>query len=163
MASNSTLDPDNFPAGSRQRGSLKGHDIGSLGPSDSSDTGSDLAGLQPNAEEISFGRGADEAIPGGHANDIDTDRIVGAEDAGLGGGLDQAEEAQYGVQDEDGSAPDTVQGSANADEHGNSRSTEHRDQRIAAAAYYRAQQRGFDPGQEEDDWTAAEKDIDAGK
>jgi hypothetical protein len=164
MASNSTLDPDNFPAGSRQRGSLKGHDIGSLGPSDSSDTGSDLAGLRPNAEEITFERGADEDIAGGHANDIDTDRIVGAKDAGLGGGLDQAEEAQYGVQDDEvGPSPDALHGSANSYEHGNSRFADNRHRRIAEAAYYGAQQRGFAPGQEEDDWTAAEKDIDAGQ
>lgn len=138
MASHSTLDPDNFPVGSRQSGRLKGHDIGSLGPSDSSDTGSDLAGLRPNAEEISFDRGADEDMTGGHANDIDTDRIVGAEDAGLGGGLDQAEEAQFDVQDDA--------------RHG----------RIAEAAYYRAQQRGFAPGHEDEDWRAAERDIDSG-
>ena len=160
MASNSTLDPDNFPADSRQRSSLKGHDIGSLGPSDSSDTGSDLAGLRPSAEEIGFARGADEDIAVGHANDIDTDRIVGAEDAGLGGGLDQAEEAQYGVQDDDaGPSPDARHGRANSDEHGDLRSADNRHRRIAEAAYYRAQERGFAPGQEEDDWTAAEKDI----
>ena len=140
----------------------KGHDIGSLGPGDSSDTGSDLAGLQPNADEIGFGRGADEDIAGGHATDIDTDRIVAAEDAGLGGGLDQAEEAQDGVQDDDDPSAETPHGSANPDEHGDSRSTDDRHRRIAEAADHRAQQRGFAPGQEEDDWTVAEKDIDAG-
>jgi hypothetical protein len=35
------------------------------------------------------------------ANDIAPDRIVGAEEAGLGGGLDQAEEAQLGITDEE--------------------------------------------------------------
>ena len=33
--------------------------------------------------------------------DIDFDRIVGSEEAGLGGGLDQAEEAQWDITDED--------------------------------------------------------------
>ncbi|HEU5138279.1 MAG TPA: hypothetical protein VFU13_24245, partial [Steroidobacteraceae bacterium] len=33
--------------------------------------------------------------------DIGADRIVNAEEAGLGGGLDQAEEAQLGVTDEE--------------------------------------------------------------
>lgn len=40
----STLDPDNFPAGSRRRKTPEGHDTKTLGPSDSSDTGSDMAG-----------------------------------------------------------------------------------------------------------------------
>jgi Protein of unknown function (DUF2934) len=36
-----------------------------------------------------------------------------------------------------------------------------RDSRIAEAAYRRAQDRGFTPGYELDDWLAAEKEIDA--
>jgi hypothetical protein len=32
---------------------------------------------------------------------------------------------------------------------------------IAEAAFYRAEQRGFEPGHELDDWCAAESDIDA--
>ena len=103
MTSKSTLDPENFPAGCKPRETLKGHDIGSLGPSDSSDTGSDLAGSRPNADdEISLDRGADEDSPAGHTNDIDTDRVVSAEEAGLGGGLDQAEEAQLDLEEEPG-------------------------------------------------------------
>ena len=40
--------------------------------------------------------------PGVRANaDRDTDRVVGAAEAGLGGGLDQAEEAQLGITDEE--------------------------------------------------------------
>ena len=43
MAGNSTLDPDNFPdAPDRVTG--KGHGTGALGPSDSSDSGSDVSG-----------------------------------------------------------------------------------------------------------------------
>ena len=33
--------------------------------------------------------------------DIGFDRVVGADEAGLGGGLDQAEEAQLGITDEE--------------------------------------------------------------
>ena len=143
MSSKSTLDPENFPAGSKHRDRLKGHDIGSLGPSDSSDSGSDLAGLRPDIGETSLDRGADEDSSTGHANDIDTDRVVSAYDAGLGGGLDEAEEAQLGIGDDE-------EGTFRAD----------RRKRIREAAYYRAKQRGFTPGFEEEDWLEAEKEID---
>jgi hypothetical protein len=96
MGSTSTLDPDNFPHG-RPRKNLKGHDVRALGPSDSSDTGADMAGTGP-LDDTSDRSGTGErttvdeqrARPG---HDIDTDRIVEAEEAGLGDGLDQAEEA----------------------------------------------------------------------
>jgi hypothetical protein len=46
-----------------------------------------------------------EAVEGNEANlepgDVGFDRVVGAEEAGLGDGLDQAEEAQLGVTDEE--------------------------------------------------------------
>jgi hypothetical protein len=135
----STLDPDNFPA-RRGRKTLKGHDVGTLGPSDTSDSGQDLAGpgvvdedalhLDRGTNEdieagskkrIGAGRnigdremddtsdaeGTGEHLTGGpepdvHANtDRGFDRVVGADEAGLGGGLDQAEEAQQGVTDEE--------------------------------------------------------------
>ena len=139
MASRSTLDPDNFPApGQRKR--PKGHDTRSLGPSDSSDSGSDMAGpglIDDDAinldrgtnEDTEAGRddianaGASIGDPGMEDNsdrfgtgsrmaagkeaairvdgDYDTDRVVGAEEAGLGGGLDQAQEAQLGITDEE--------------------------------------------------------------
>jgi hypothetical protein len=35
------------------------------------------------------------------AADIGTDRVITADEAGLGGGLDQAEEAQLGITDEE--------------------------------------------------------------
>ena len=96
MGSTSTLDPDNFPHG-RERKTPKGHDVRSLGPSNSSDTGSDLTGLGP-LDDTSDREGtgeqmtvdADRVRPG---RDIDTDRVVGPEEAGLGDGLDEAEEA----------------------------------------------------------------------
>jgi hypothetical protein len=37
---------------------------------------------------------------------------------------------------------------------------EERHRRIAEAAYYRAERRGFTPGYEEEDWIAAEREID---
>jgi hypothetical protein len=48
-------------------------------------------------EHLTAGREPDVRI----GADIDTDRIVGPEDAGLGGGLDQAEEARAGITDEE--------------------------------------------------------------
>jgi hypothetical protein len=168
MASKSTLDPDNYSASSRRRRSRKGEGTGALGPSDSSDTGSDLMGLQPNSEEISLDRGSDEDLTGGHANDIDADRIIRADEAGLGGGLDQAEEARLAVQDDNrqaGPRPTTprsnLHGSPQDQSKLSSASEENRHRHIAEAAYYRAQRRGFAPGQEQEDWIAAENDIDS--
>ena len=43
------------------------------------------------------------------------------------------------------------------DEH-----SDERRRRIAEGAYYRAERRGFAPGQEEDDWLEAEKEVDRG-
>jgi hypothetical protein len=84
---------------------LKGHDVRSLGPSDSSDTGADmmgLGGLDGTSDRHGTGeRGSvDPALPG-EDGDLTPNRIVRAEEAGLGGGLDQAEEAQLGITDEE--------------------------------------------------------------
>jgi hypothetical protein len=80
----------------------------SIGPSDSSDSGSDLAGLEDlDADDTSDRNGTgDRPSAEGDSDflpdsDIAPDRIVRAEEAGLGGGLDQAEEAQLGVTDEE--------------------------------------------------------------
>ncbi len=84
----------------------RGHDIRSVGPSDSSDTGADMVGLggldstsdrNGTGERVSVERDAE--VDAGA--DIAADDIVDARDAGLGGGLDQAEEAQLGVTDEE--------------------------------------------------------------
>lgn len=106
MASRSTLDPENFP-GPRKRKTLKGHDTKSLGPSDSSDSGSDMAA--PGTDEYVGDLGMDDTSDrhgtGEHLTagkepkvrvnaDRDADRVVQPEEAGLGGGLDQAEEAR---------------------------------------------------------------------
>ena len=138
MAGKSTLDPDNFPL-QRGRKNLKGHDTNSLGPSDTSDSGSDMRGPGlVDADRLHLDRGTtDDAEagslrdrdPGPSLHDLnlddnsdsggtgerltagqdpkvrvngdrDADRIVESGEAGLGGGLDQAEEAQLGVTDE---------------------------------------------------------------
>jgi hypothetical protein len=84
----------------------KGHDIRSLGPSDSSDTGADMigvAGLDSTTDRNGTGERADVENEAelDFEPDIGADSIVEAEGAGLGGGLDQAEEAQLGVTDEE--------------------------------------------------------------
>jgi hypothetical protein len=83
----------------------KGHDIGSVGPSDSSDTGADMvgvAGLDSTSDRNGTGeRTSVEMDPDLGASDIAADDIALAEDVGLGGGLDQAEEAQLGITDEE--------------------------------------------------------------
>jgi hypothetical protein len=77
----STLDPDKPGQRRRRRKTLKGHDARALGPGDSSDSGSDVVGQAADPEVR-----ADA--------DIGTDRVVGPAEAGLGGGLDQAEDAR---------------------------------------------------------------------
>ena len=137
----STLDPDNFPAGRNARTLPPGHDIGTLGPSDSSDSGSDMAGpglLSSEDDLLDLDRGTNEDLETGRydeisgagvgdldlednsdrvgtgehktagreprthsGGDIDVDQVVSGKQAGLGGGLDQAEEAQLGMTDEE--------------------------------------------------------------
>jgi len=85
----------------------KGHDIRSLGPSDSSDSGADMVGTGGALDSTSDRNGTGERASVSRETDGEThadvaaDRIVGARDVGLGGGLDQAEEAQLGFTDED--------------------------------------------------------------
>jgi hypothetical protein len=71
-----------------------------IGPSDSSDTFSDRPD-RPATDSDEGGTGERPAVgkvP--HAADEGADRVVSSEEAGLGGGLDQAEEAQLGTTDE---------------------------------------------------------------
>lgn len=84
----------------------KGHDIRSLGPSDSSDTGADMVGTGGALDSTSDRNGTGERASVGHESDetpvdVAADRIVEAREVGLGGGLDQAEEAQLGITDEE--------------------------------------------------------------
>jgi hypothetical protein len=112
MTSSSTLDPDNFPS-SEKRTQRSMHTAPALGPSDSSDSGSDLPEPDVTDDDVKgndndsdrYGTGERPSAGKEHglrvAGDIETDRIVGEEEAGLGGGLDEAEEAQLGVTDEE--------------------------------------------------------------
>ena len=71
-----------------------------IGPSDSSDSPSD----RPNTTTDSDSGGTGERETVGkvpHAKDIGTDRVADDKDVGLGGGLDQAEEARLGKTDEE--------------------------------------------------------------
>lgn len=129
MATRSNLSADEL---TREDERTPGHDVRSLGPSDSSDTGADMIGpgLIDN-DALALDRGTNEDSEGGHlrpqhgssfaelalddnsdregtgdrasagpeqdirpANDIEPDSIVGPEEAGLGYGLDEAEEAR---------------------------------------------------------------------
>jgi hypothetical protein len=71
-----------------------------IGPSDSSDTFSDRPGCVTDSDDGGTGeRPAVGKVP--HAADEGADRVVNSEEAGLGGGLDQAEEAQLDTTDEE--------------------------------------------------------------
>jgi hypothetical protein len=104
------------------RAPREGRELESIGPSDSSDSGSDLIGpgIAGGDEMVGLDRVMNEDDDGTSdrsgtgeglaadgdaavqvAADIAPDRVVGADEAGLGGGLDQAEEAQLGVTDEE--------------------------------------------------------------
>jgi hypothetical protein len=98
MATHSNLSPDDL---TQQNQRAPGHDVRSLGPSDSSDTGADVIGPGQVALDADSDReGTGERATAGKEediradNDIAPDRIVGPEEAGLGRGLDEAEEAQ---------------------------------------------------------------------
>lgn len=132
----STLDPDNKAVPTP----VPGHDTKALGPSDSSDSGSDMAGPGLiDDDALNLDRGTNEDSEAGRSDIADSgasvgdlgmdgnsdrhgtgerltagkepssgadadrgfDRVVGPDEAGLGGGLDQAEEAQLGITDED--------------------------------------------------------------
>ena len=71
-----------------------------IGPSDSSDTYSDRPDVSTDTDAGGTGeRKTVERVP--NARDLKTDRVVEDKDAGLGGGLDQAEEARLGITDEE--------------------------------------------------------------
>ena len=97
-----TLTPDNVPP-ERAPAQPKGHDTRSLGPGDSSDSGSDMAGTHIEDDETESEIAGGERLPGD--DDVSPDRVVGADEAGLGGGLDEAEEARLGVTDEERREP----------------------------------------------------------
>jgi hypothetical protein len=73
-----------------------------IGPSNSSDTISDRPG-EPTTDSDAEGTGIRSTVGTLRPPkpEIGTDRVVDEEEAGLGGGLDQAEEARLGKTDEE--------------------------------------------------------------
>jgi hypothetical protein len=76
-----------------------------IGPSDTSDTIADRPG-EPSTDtdaEYTGERVSAGVDPNGelHEAEYGVDRVVGPGEAGLGGGMDEAEEAQLGVTDEE--------------------------------------------------------------
>lgn len=98
----STLDPDNLPP-ERRRKARKGTDVDALGPSDRSDTHSDMAfgagphdEAEPDSTSDAEATGENATVGRDPAEDPDrgVDRIIGEDEAGLGRGPDEAEEAR---------------------------------------------------------------------
>ena len=89
MPGGSTLNPENL-TDIEPHSPLKGHDARTLGPSDSSDSGSDMAGADP-ADDDSDRNGTGERAAVGRKRrtrtdtDLDTDRVVDADEAGVVG------------------------------------------------------------------------------
>ena len=103
MTGASTLDPDNLPEVPQTADTARaGSTTGTLGPSDSTDSGSDVASgsVTPPEELISdsdaagTGDRAGPGMPDEVGQDIGFDQVVDADDAGLGTGLDEAELAR---------------------------------------------------------------------
>lgn len=105
MPAHSSLDPDELADRPDADGRARlppGHDTRTLGPSDSSDSGSDVAGADAalgdamRSDTDASGTGEDTAAdgPADTGRDISADRVVDADEAGLGRGLDEAEAAQ---------------------------------------------------------------------
>lgn len=104
--SESTLDPDNVPLGN-DRSLGKGHGTGALGPSDSTDSGSDVQGGTGLADEelLDLQRGTNED-PGGRERSAGPD--LG--DAGLDSDTDAGGTGERGA-----AGRDTVQAGADID------------------------------------------------
>jgi hypothetical protein len=84
----STLDPDNIPESDRQLG--RGHGMNALGPSDLSDSGSDVQGGFKAIEEPEFGLGLDRGTNEDSDSHIisassDTDDSTGTGDSSTAG------------------------------------------------------------------------------
>lgn len=129
MTGSSTLDPDNFPS-APDRSLGRGHGTGALGPSDSSDSGSDVQGGSGLAQQLDTGlvqgtnEDTEQGTAGGTAGpdlgdaglDSDTDSNGTGERAAAGRDTVVRDGADIGVdhietiplaeleQDEDGSA-----------------------------------------------------------
>lgn len=71
-----------------------------IGPSDTTDTYYDNPEGVTDSDSGATGEGAGAPGRGSLRNETAPDRVVEDKDAGLGGGLDEAEEARLGVTDE---------------------------------------------------------------
>jgi len=92
MSGTSTLDPDNMPV-EPDRELRKGHGTGALGPSDSSDSGSDLQGARPpgprdtelDSDTDAEGTGERASVggdtPAPDGGDIDVDHVESLPDS----------------------------------------------------------------------------------
>ena len=79
----------------------KGRASPKIGPSDSSDTFSDRPD-KPATDSDAGGTGERTTVEQPpRAKDVGPDRVARDREVGLGGGLDQAEEAQQGLTDEE--------------------------------------------------------------
>jgi hypothetical protein len=87
MVNRSTRDPDTVSEHVKRNLANEDANLGDMDASDQEDLD----------ERVLAGEEADVRIGG----DISPDRIVSADEAGLGGGLDQAEEARLGITDEE--------------------------------------------------------------
>jgi hypothetical protein len=95
----SRLEPDHWPLG-RKRKAPQNRDVPSRAPSDSRTAASDAAGSDsPDEDALSLDRISHEDGQSDRHDgvDIDFDRPVDPDDAGLGYGLDEAEEADRGL------------------------------------------------------------------
>jgi hypothetical protein len=63
------------------------------------------------------------------------------------------------IHDEHDNGSGTSSATSSPDRHTDASDAQDRQRRIAQAAYYRAERRGFAPGYEEEDWLEAEKEI----
>jgi len=89
---NSTLNPDNEPVGPDDENASRGRDSRALGPSDSSDSGSDTAGARRHPFDIDSPLDEHALERGDAALDSDTDRAGTGERASADGdaGLEDA-------------------------------------------------------------------------
>ena len=116
MTGSSTLDPDNFPEGP-DRSLGKGHGIDALGPSDISDTGSDVVGgpgfadaLDPD-QILDFDGGTTSDMEASHAHDTAGPDVGDADfsgDSDMGGTGERAAAGRDAVS-KDGADIDTDQ------------------------------------------------------
>ncbi|MBU9560691.1 chemotaxis protein [Burkholderia multivorans] len=81
----STLNPDNEPAGPDDENASRGRDGRALGPSDSSDSGSDTAGARRHAFDVDSPLDAHALERGDATLDSDTDRAGTGERAAADG------------------------------------------------------------------------------